>query len=159
MQLSEQNQRIASEKLTKRQCQSFYPDGDDGSTFFELETNFGSRDKVEELLVLCGYDFAVASDLATLCHYNFRAVKDFVGRFGNNSEIAREYLKRCKNAQPQKAPTTHCKAALNTLKAFRGKENIASEFVMKFDSSDNVQHFLDKFDFSGEQANSYLTAF
>ena len=98
MQLSEQSRRNVSEKLTKQQCQSFYPDGDDGSTFFSLEMNFCSRDKVEELLVLCGYDFAVASDLAALCHYNFRAVKDFVDRFGNNSEMAREYLKRFKNA-------------------------------------------------------------
>ena len=89
--------------------------------------NFCSRDKVEELLVLCGYDFAVASDLAALCHYNFRAVKDFVRRFGNNTEITRDYLKRFKNAQPQNAPTTHCKAAHKTISVFK-ESNLLGEF-------------------------------
>ena len=40
-----------------------------------------------------------------------------------------------KEQQPQNAPTTHCKAALKTLKAFIGKENIANEFITKLERS------------------------
>ena len=127
--------------MTEQQCKSFYSDGEDGTVFFALEKNLGSRDKAEKLLVLCDYDFAVASELASLCHYNFRAVKDFVGKFGNNPKKAIEYLKWFKNAQPQNATTTHCKAALKVFLMLK-KSNLLSEFKGDVAEAKDFPYFM-----------------
>lgn len=74
------------EKLSKTQCQSIYPNGNDAFTFFDLEHKLGSRDKAEKLLVRCRYDFPAANEIATLCHSNFHFAENIIERFDEFSE-------------------------------------------------------------------------
>ena len=145
MQLSEQSQRNASEKLTKRQCQAIYPDGSDSTLFFEIQERSGSLSKAETLLVLCDYDFplarSIAEEAASLFHCSIKLLKSLHKRFNKDINKVVEYLRKFKKHQQQNAPTTHCKAALKTLKAFRDNTVSTNEFLTKFDSLDNTQLF------------------
>ena len=167
LQLFEQNQRTASEKLTKRQCQAFYPDGSDSALFFEIQERLGSLGKAEILLVLCDYDFSlahsIAKEAASLFHCNMEFLKNLYKKFDKDINKVVEYLRKFKehhHQQQEKAPTTtHCKTALKTLNSFHDNITSTNEFLTKFDSLVNAQCFLDKFDAKGEQAKSYLTSF
>ena len=145
LQLSEQNQRNMSEKFTKQQCQAFYPDENDSTLFFEIQERLGSLGKAETLLVLCDYDFPLARSIAeeatSLFHCNMKLLKSLYKRFGKDINKVVEYLRKFKKYQQQNAPTTHCKAALKTLKAFRDNTVSTNEFLTKFDSLDNAQLF------------------
>ena len=164
LKLNEQSQGRGSEKLTKRQCQTLYPDGNDSTLFFEIEEKLGSLSKAETLLVLCKYDFtlarSIAEEAASLFHCNMKLFKSLYEKFDKDANKVMEYLRKFKNHQPQDAETTHCKAALETLQSFRGDGIVASDLLKKFrDDTCAVQTFLSNFDANGEEASSFLSSF
>ena len=130
LKLNEQNQGKGSEKLTKRQCQAIYPDGNDGLLFSELQMKIGNRDKTEKFLYACNYDFIIANELSSLCHFNFIFLMNIIERFGGDYKEACLYLRNVRNSQSRRKTTTHCKTALEILQSFRGN-GIASINLLK----------------------------
>ena len=104
LKLNEQTQGRGREKLTKRQCQALYPDGNDSTLFFEIEEKLGSLDKAETLLVLCKYDFtlarSIAEEAASLFHCNMKFFENLYEKFDKNVNKVMEYLRKFKNHQP-----------------------------------------------------------
>ena len=59
-----QSKGNVSEKLTKRRCQTIYPDRNDNTLFSKIEKKLGSLNKTETFLTLCKYDFSLARSIA-----------------------------------------------------------------------------------------------
>ena len=148
--MNEQSQGGGSEKLTKRQCQTLYPDGNDSTLFFEIQKKLGSLDKAETLLALCKYDFTLArsvgEEAASLFHCNMKFFKNLYDKFDKNVNEVMNYLRKFKNHQPQNTETTHCKAAIEILSAFKGKEKEVSKYLSLFkDNMSTASSFLSRF--------------
>ena len=155
-----QDQWNKDKKLTKQQCQAIYPDGNDGLLFFGLQMKFLSRAKAEKFLYACNYDFAIANELSALCHFNFFFLMNIIERFDGDYKEACLYLRKFKNHQPRNAETTHCKAALETLSAFKNEGNEASKYLSLF--KDNVitaSSFLSRFQNDTTKAKNFIKRF
>ena len=160
LKLEDQDQWNMDKKLTKRQCQAIYPDGTDGSLFFELQMKFLSRAKAEKFLYACNYDFAIANELSALCHFNFFFLMNIIEHFGGDYKEACLYLRNVRNSQSRNQTTTHCKTALEILQSFRGNGTAASGLLEKFgNDSSKARTFLTKFDNNGEETSSFLSSF
>ena len=177
-QLQDFTPQNADGKLSEQKCNELYPDGNDSTLFFEIEKKLGSLNKAETLLVLCNYDFilahSIADEAASLFHCNMKFFKGLYEKFDRNANKVMEYLRKFKKHQPQDAATTHCKAALETLSAFKNEGNEASKYLSLF--KDNVstassflsrfqndttkaKNFIEKFRNDGERADEYLKRF
>ena len=110
LKLNEQSQGKGSEKLTKRQCQALYPDGNDSTLFFEIEKKLKSLGKAETLLVLCKYDFSlarsIAEEAASLFHCNMKLLKNLYEKFDKNANKVMDYLRKFKEHQPHNKKNT-----------------------------------------------------
>ena len=186
LKLNEQSQWRGGEKLTKRQCQALYPDGNDSTLFFEIEEKLGSLNKAETLLVLCNYDFtlahSIAEEAALLFHCNMKLLKSLYKKFNKNVDKVLDFLRKFKESNSQNTITTHCYKLLNEispldrtiiLKKFDGDAETAKTFVTffeneperaekfmnKFDDANNAYSFVEKFHGDGDKASFFLKRF
>ena len=177
-QLQDYAQRNADGKLGKQECNRLYPGGNKGRIFFEIQQRVCLFVKAQALLRLCAYDFALArsaaEEAASLFYCDMELLKRLCKSFDKDVNKALEYLRKFKEHQPRNAATTHCKAALTTLTAFKGKGSEASAYLSLFKDNgitafsflSNFQNdatkamdFLEKFDKDGEKANRFLESF
>ena len=164
LKLYEQSQGKGSEKLTKRQSQALYPDGNDGLLFFEIEKKLRSLSKAETLLILCKYDFSlarsIAEEAASLFHCNMKFFKNLYEKFDKDVNEVMKYLRKFKNHQPRNAETTHCKGARETLTVFKAEEDEALNYLSLFkDNVGTTSSFLSRFQNDTTKAKNFIEKF
>ena len=185
LKLNEQSQWKGCEKLTKRQCQALYPDGNDSTLFFDIQEKLGSLSKAETLLVLCNYDFtlahSIAEEAALLFHCNMKLLKSLYKKFNKNIDKVLDFLRKFKESNSQNTITTHCCKLFNEISPldrtiilknsmamlkqqkllllFLKTSQRAEKFMNKFDDANNAYSFAEKFHGDGDKASFFLKRF